>query len=364
MKGYKSLIVGVLLLVCALGQTNFNSTCQSDSMIDLLATGQIHLNPIDIGNSANKDYYQDLSTAKFQSIDVLGYAFALNGFQTLCDQSYYTLVIDKVEFQNQNTRMRIVVDFRNPADSVITSWTLVSFSYIVVSRNLNGAYSDIWATVAERFISADYIGSIDGTGFTFGVNPSTECSIYKDPHFNFNDNGLLCQSNVPINAAVSGGELVIHAYIMGFRWNSARSTTEYLAVSVVNAQSVFSSPKGIDDEITWTINFAANPSGPSVNIESWTNALEYIKVGFVYSRFDKNFISTYTPTGKQEYSGNYYNPTTSYSQHLFSASYIYQQVTKFNQAVNLEQKSSNSDYNTHYYKLPDARYSIFGLSQF
>ena len=152
---------------------------------------------------------------------------------------------------------------------------------------------------------------------------------------------------------------------MGFRWNSARSTTEYLAVSVINSQSNFASPQPDSDEITWTINFAIpGPNGPSVSVKSWTDALEYIKVGFVYSRFDKNFIKTYTPTGKQEYSGNYYDPTTSYSQHLFSASYIYQQVTKFNEAVNLEQKSSATDYNTHYYKLPDARYSIFGLSQF
>ena len=98
MKGYKSLLVGLLLLVCALAQTNFNNTCQNDSMIDLLATGKIQLNPVDIGNSANKDYYQDLSTANFQSVDVLGYAFALTGLQTACGQSYYTLVVDKVDF--------------------------------------------------------------------------------------------------------------------------------------------------------------------------------------------------------------------------------------------------------------------------
>ena len=77
--------------------------------------------------------------------------------------------------------MRIVVDFRNPADNVITSWTLVSFNYIVVSRNVNGAYSDIWATVAEQRIGpGDFAGSIDGTGFTFNVDPATDakCSVY------------------------------------------------------------------------------------------------------------------------------------------------------------------------------------------
>lgn len=45
--------------------------------------------------------------------------------------------------------MRVVVNFRNPGDGSITVWSMVSFTYIVVSRNLNGAYSDVWATLAE-----------------------------------------------------------------------------------------------------------------------------------------------------------------------------------------------------------------------
>jgi hypothetical protein len=138
------------MLFITFAQTNFNNTCQNASLIPLLATGTINLNPLDTyNNGANKDYYQSLSLANFSAVDVLGYGFSLTGFQTGCSNNYYTLIIDTVEFQNQNTRMQVTVNFRNPGDGSITLWNLVSFSYIVVSRALNGAYSDIWATVAE-----------------------------------------------------------------------------------------------------------------------------------------------------------------------------------------------------------------------
>ena len=138
-----------LLVGIALAQTNFNNTCQNDSLIYRLATGTINLNPLDTyNNGANKDYYQSLSLAQFYTTDVLGYGFSLTGFQTSCSNTYYTLIVDKIAFENENTRMRVVVNFRNPGDGSITLWTMVSFSYIVVSRNLNGAYSDVWATIA------------------------------------------------------------------------------------------------------------------------------------------------------------------------------------------------------------------------
>lgn len=174
-----------LLLVCAvLAQTNFRNTCQNVSLIPKLATGLITLNPLDTyNNGANKDYYQDLSLAKFATVDVLGYGFALTGFQTGCTNAFYTLIIDKVTFENQNTRMRIVVNFRNPADGTITTWNLVSFTYIVVSRNLNGAYSDIWATVAEAVNPADDANlpiDLIGAGYQTAASGGN-CRTYTDP---------------------------------------------------------------------------------------------------------------------------------------------------------------------------------------
>lgn len=145
----KGLLVCLILLGAAFAQTDFKNTCQTASLLPKLATGLIHLNPLDTyNNGANKDYYRDLSLAAFETIDVLGYGFSLTGFQTNCGNSFYTLIIDKVTFENQNKRMRIVVNFRNPADGTVTRWDLVSFTYIVVSRNFDGTYSNIWATVA------------------------------------------------------------------------------------------------------------------------------------------------------------------------------------------------------------------------
>ena len=149
----KKLLISVLLLTIVVSQTNFKNTCQNSSLLPLLATGTINLNPLDTyNNGANKDYYQDLSLAQFQTVDVLGYAFALSGFQAPCSQSYYTLVIDKVNFENQNTRMKIVVNYLNPStfetSTAITKWKIITFTYIVVSRNFQGAFSNIWATTS------------------------------------------------------------------------------------------------------------------------------------------------------------------------------------------------------------------------
>ena len=99
---------------------------------------------------ANKDIYRDLTLSKFGTTEVLG--FALTAFDGPCGQSYYILVIDKVDFQNDNTRMRVVVNYRSTIlgiQPVLTRWTKVSYTYIVVSRSFSGAYSDIWATTVE-----------------------------------------------------------------------------------------------------------------------------------------------------------------------------------------------------------------------
>ena len=220
-----------LLVGLSLAQTNFNTTCQNDSLIPLLATGTINLNPLDTyNNGANKDYYQSLALAKFAAIDVLGYGFSLTGFQTSCTNPYYTLIIDKVAFENQNTRMRIVVNFRNPGDGTVTLWNLVSFSYIVVSRNFAGTYSDIWASVGE------YLNPVDGATAAFDTvgiiyqtpEPiTTPCQIYTDPKYSF---GPCTNNNI---GNVVGGKKIIHAYIMGFMWNPQKTTAQYLSGGII-----------------------------------------------------------------------------------------------------------------------------------
>ena len=99
MNSCKKVLLLVLLATLTLAQTNFNNSCQTDSMLPLLATGVVNLNPLDTYNAgANKDFYRDLSSAQFQTTDVLGYGFALSGFQANCGQAYYTLIVDQVQF--------------------------------------------------------------------------------------------------------------------------------------------------------------------------------------------------------------------------------------------------------------------------
>lgn len=349
MSSCKALLLSLLLVTLVYSQVAFNNTCANNSLIPLLATGSINLNPLDTyNNGANKDYTKDLSIAKFQPVDVLGYAFALSGFQTACGQSFYALVIDKVTFENQNTRMRIVVNFRNTNDGTITKWSLVTFTYIVVSRNLNGAYSNIWATVAETTVFG--AGAIDLLGPAFVAGAGADCSIYTDPSVN---NGG-CAAGTPI-AGTTGGSLIIHSYIMGFQWNSNKSSTNFLAASVFEANSV---PAGspITSENTWIIDYAAAPlaTGPQVIINNFGGALEYIKIGFVYSRFDDAISDPIT--GTYPYG----------SSLLYTSSYIFDKVVKFNTTIPVKKGllGSASEYNQHYYRLPDTRYAIYGLTAF
>lgn len=192
---YFRLLVAILLITTVYSQTNFRNTCQNSSLLPLLATGAVNLNPLDTYNSgANKNYYVDISLAQFQTVDVLGYGFALSGFQANCGQSYYTLVVDKVAFENQNTRMRITVNFLNPStfatSTVITNWNFVSFTYIVVSRNFQNTFTNIWATTAEISLTRNIVGeAIDSYSNRFDGAFGTSCQVYSDPNLIFPDVG-------------------------------------------------------------------------------------------------------------------------------------------------------------------------------
>lgn len=280
-----------LLLALALAQTDFKNTCQSSSLINKLATGRINLNPLDSYNQgANKDYYQDLTLNKFEKIDVLGYAFAISGFEAGCSLNFYSLTIDKVEFRNQNSRMRIVVDFRNPGNGYITVWTMVSFTYIVVSRNLNGGFSDIWATVAESTATTTGTSnSIDlvGAGYQAALSG---CKVYVDPNMLYNNAAPACRGTIATADGTAGGSLVVHTYIMGFRYNPVQSTTRYLYAGVNPVSDVVDFNKheisDSTDTTTPQISVAGSPYGPEVVIYNPDNAIVYIKIGFVLSKFD------------------------------------------------------------------------------
>lgn len=89
------LVLGLIALIQA--QTSLPNSCAVNSSLPLLAAGSITLNPLDsYNNASNKEYYQDLSNARFQQIDVLSYAFAISGLQFDCGQPFYSLGVDVV----------------------------------------------------------------------------------------------------------------------------------------------------------------------------------------------------------------------------------------------------------------------------
>ena len=363
------LIVCLCLIGLTLGQTNFQNTCQTDSMFPLLATGLIHLNPLDTyNNGAKKDYYQDLTFNNFTVNDYLGYGFSLTGFETTCTNSanFFSLVIDEVVFENQNKRMRIVVDFRDPGSGAITAWTMVSFTYIVVSRNFNGAYSDIWASVADvnnpqhdNPVAIDLLGSAFRGAASQG---GAACRIYDDPTYTHDPTSGACDAAAVDTAGTAGGAAIIHAYIMGFRYNAQQSTTRYLAAGVLPDYPVvpntMESPNlapAIAGSITITDNVGAttNPSGPHVAFYNPDAALTYIKVAFVYSRLD--YFLTIAGGGSTYPAG---------SNMLYSSSYVFTNVTTFNTAVAITRATTTTEFNRFYYHLPDTRYAIYGITNF
>ena len=321
---WNAIFLSLLLITSVFAQTDFKNTCQTDSLLPLLATGLITMDIFDSSNGgANKDVYRDLTLSKFTKTEVLGFAFALTAFDGPCGQPYYTLVIDKVEFQNDNTRMRVVVNYRSTiigVPQVLTRWTKVSYTYIVVSRTFSGAYSDIWANTVEvqgaELAAANTAPvAVDLNALIFtqaAITAPATCTAYVDPNFAFQSGIGTCSAGsitlAPTNTA--GGRLIIHAYIMGFGWDPSRSTDRILAASVFNQDyNTFATARTtIADQgeaviesatvilantaagglfqITYRVPTTVTAAGPQVSIFNFNGALQYIKIGFVYTRFN------------------------------------------------------------------------------
>jgi hypothetical protein len=140
-------------------------------------------------------------------------------------------MVSVVKFQNSNTKMSIVVDFRNPNLDKLTTWTNVQFSYLVVSAAryettpLNTAL--IWATNIE----------VDLT------NPVVDTAILKDNFFNHPDDPTRCGLTLVAGAYQmdtagcpgAGFDVAVHAYIMGFQFKPISTSTDpnFLAASIV-----------------------------------------------------------------------------------------------------------------------------------
>lgn len=132
--------------------------------------------------------------------------------------------------------MRIVVNFYNPSiaggSKNVTKWNMVSFTYIVVSRNFAGSNSTIWATTVEAtfplneggFSTAISSSSIDFVtrAFQQSAVPTSTCQAYSDPYFVF-DSTCAAGTAWDGTTLTGGGQLIVHAYFMGFQWNSFKN---------------------------------------------------------------------------------------------------------------------------------------------
>ena len=264
--------------------------------------------------------------------------------------------------------MRITVDFRDPGSGAITSWTMVSFTYIVVSRILNTGYSDIWATVASIDNPQHQVPlPIDTVGAAYLANPTVNnCQTFIDPNMQHDLNAGTCSGAAVNTAGNNGGVHIVHAYIMGFRYNAQMSTTSYLYAGVLpnypanpaNMQFADLNVGGTAGGVTISYALGAGvPKGPNVAFYNPNLAITYIKVAFVHSRVDWHL----TAAGGA--------PTATYpsgSVMLYSSSYVFTSVSEFNVpvAINRGTWGSTTLFNQNYYHLPDTRYAIYGLTNF
>ena len=252
---------------------------------------------------------------------------------------------------------------------------MVSFTYIVVSKYLNGAYTDIWATVASiENPSHDTPQAIDGLGGSYTTDPnaaggSGTCAIFTDPDIS-HDYGATgsCEDSAVDSNGVDGGMHIVHAYIMGFRFNPAIQTTpdSYLYAGVLPGGQYPADPDSYEftDDPTapfGTVNIVYNanpapppgtPVGPQVSFYNPGLAVTFIKVAFVHSRFD---YARTLPAAVPLYPAG--------SNMLYSSSYVFTDVTQFNTAVAIT-RGGTGQFSQFYHHLPDARYAIYGLTTF
>ena len=89
----------ITLFLCLLVLSLAQNEC-SESRLQKIQTGEIVLNPNDLGSAgSNKNYDLFLDSAGFVKDDYLTYAFAIAGFETACNQKFYSLVVDTVTIE-------------------------------------------------------------------------------------------------------------------------------------------------------------------------------------------------------------------------------------------------------------------------
>lgn len=221
-----------ILFLCFLVLGLAQDGCQ-ESRLEKIQTGEIILNPNDLGSAgANKNYYESLSRGKFGATDLLGTAVAIAGFETSCSQTYYSLVVDIVEPQSDNTKLKLVIDFRNKNQSVLTTWTKVKLSYLVASAQRFPTGQDsayVWATSQYVDLTSAITGAIFTDPIFSGADAATidtksKCGLKYDTAEKKYYWGSMCG-----DASAIDNDVVIHSYIMGFQYEPSSTGKKFLA---------------------------------------------------------------------------------------------------------------------------------------
>lgn len=151
------------------------------------------------------------------------------------------MIVDIVEPQSDNTKLKLVIDFRNKAQTVLTTWTKVKLSYLVASAQRyppgvtpQSAY--IWATSQYVELNADISNTAIMTDSIFTgadfaeIDSKSTCGLRYDTGSKKYVWGSLCDGNT--GDSTVDYDVAIHTYIMGFQYEPTVSTNNFLAAEV------------------------------------------------------------------------------------------------------------------------------------
>ena len=270
------------------------------------------------------------------------YNTAIAGFQASCTQAAYSLGVDTVILENSNSRMKFTMNYalqNGSATPVVTQWTRVKVSYLLVSDKFS-SYSAglqanyVWAGSVE--ITPNKTGNygLYSLGSIFGTDATdTNC-------------GYL--SNAPSTSTAkfdrtcpSGDVIVPHYYIMGFQFTPSSATLGAKAqIPNYNTKQSNAAVFGATD---------AEGYGPIVSLDTFGGALKKLKVAIVLTTIVKQ--GSY-PNGIQNfgYSGVY----MPIDMNNLLRPILYTPSTVTGPAA----------WNKERYNMPRLSYGIYGLASF
>lgn len=146
---------------------------------------------------------------------------------------------------------------------------------------------------------------------------------------------LIFGTNCPADA-----KILYHYYIMGFKYNSTGDSVFEFRASIIGGDGSTTN----ENDFQAVIAPAITPNGPKFTIDSFSNQLQKIKIGYVL-------------TVLRDYN-NY--PTQPSNPQTFKYSGIFMPVTTFNSNMAI---LNSSLYNRNHFDLTYSQYKFYGFSR-